>query len=191
LRCLLGLVRYSGSVTLDGLDVARAPVAVKRRLGYMPQVPAFCEETAQAALAFVARLRGTGLERIPALLEQVGLSTHARRSVRAFSAGMKQRLSLAAALLGDPPVLVLDEPTASLDVEGQAELVHLLGTLVSRGRTLLLSSHRSEEIAALARRVVLLEDGRVAANRPIESLADGHRILTELPVLRRLTGGPA
>jgi ABC-type multidrug transport system ATPase subunit len=166
-------------------------VGVKRRLGYMPQVPAFCEESARGALAFVARLRGASTDEIPALLEQVGLSEHARRPVRAFSAGMKQRLSLAAALLGDPPVLVLDEPTASLDVEGQAELVRLLGALVRGGRTLLLSSHRSEEIAALARRVVVLEDGRVTGTRAIESPADGERLFVALPRLRRLAEGAA
>lgn len=191
LRCLLGLVRCSGSISVDGIDLARNPVGVKRQLGYMPQVPAFCEETALGALTFVAKLRGAPAHEIPALLERVGLTEHARRPVRAFSAGMKQRLSLAAALLGDPPVLVLDEPTASLDVEGQAELVQLLGELVRGGRTLLLSSHRAEEIAALARRVVVLHEGRVKECRPIEPTYDSEPALATLSRLRRVGGGAA
>jgi ABC-type multidrug transport system ATPase subunit len=191
LRCLLGLVRHSGSISVGGFDVQRDPVAVKRQLGYMPQVPAFCEETARGALAFVAKLRGAAPAEIPAVLERVGLSEHARRPVRDFSAGMKQRLSLAAALLGDAPVLVLDEPTASLDVEGQAELVRLLGGLVRGGRTLLLSSHRTEEIAALARRVVVLHEGRVQQSRASGSSGDEYRLFTALPGSRRAAGGVA
>jgi ABC-type multidrug transport system ATPase subunit len=171
LRCLVGLLRYEGSITVDGIDAARDPVGAKRRLGYMPQVPAFCEETAFAALAFVARLRGAPQREVAELLDQVGLSDHARRRVSTFSTGMRQRLSLAAALLGSPPVLVLDEPTASLDLSGQRELVELLGSLSRDGRTLLLSSHRSEEIAALARRMVVLDEGRVVASGPVERVA--------------------
>jgi Cu-processing system ATP-binding protein len=189
LRCLLGLVRHSGSISVDGVDIARDPVGVKRRLGYMPQVPAFCEETARGSLVFVAKLRGASTDEIPALLERVGLAEHARRPVRTFSAGMKQRLSLAAALLGDPAVLVLDEPTASLDVEGQAALVRLLGELVRGGRTLLLSSHRAEEIAALAHRVVVLHEGRVKEIRAIGATDERER--PSLPRPRRAVGGAA
>lgn len=191
LRCLLGLVRHSGSISVGGIDIARDPIGVKRQLGYMPQVPAFCEETARGALEFVARLRGVDVNEIPELLERVDLTEHARRPVRAFSAGMKQRLSLAAALLGDPPVLVLDEPTASLDVEGQAELVRLLCELVRGGRTLLLSSHRTEEIAALARRVVVIHEGRVKESRTIEPTYEGEPTFTALSRLRRMAGGAA
>jgi ABC-type multidrug transport system ATPase subunit len=191
LRCLLGLVGHTGSISVDGIDIAQDPVGVKRRLGYMPQVPAFCEETARGALTFVAKLRGAPLAEIPALLEQVGLTEHARRPVRAFSAGMKQRLSLAAALLGDPPVLVLDEPTASLDVEGQAQLVPFLTGLVRGGRTLLLSSHRAEEIAVLAHRVVVLHEGRVRESRAVEPTYSAEPVFTAFPRLQRVGGGAA
>ena len=171
LRCLVGLLRYEGSIFVGGIDARRDPVGAKRLLGYMPQVPAFCEETARGALTFVARLRGVSTHEVPDLLDQVGLSAHAHRRVATFSTGMKQRLSLAAALLGSPPVLVLDEPTASLDLRGQRELVQLLGELAQDGRTLLLSSHRSEEIAALASRIVVLDEGRVVASGPVEEVS--------------------
>jgi ABC-type multidrug transport system ATPase subunit len=169
LRCLVGLVRCRGRVAIDGIDAAVDPVGARRRLGYMPQVPAFVEETARRSLAFVAKLRGEPLDRIDALLAQVGLAGDAHRAVRTFSTGMRQRLLLAAALIGDPPLLVLDEPTASLDRAAQAEIVALLQRLRDGGTTLLLCSHRSEEIRAIARRVVELEQGRVVADAPLET----------------------
>jgi ABC-type multidrug transport system ATPase subunit len=175
LRCLVGLVRCRGRIAIDGLDVAADPVGARRRLGYMPQVPAFCEETARRSLRFVAKLRGAPLDSVAPLLEQVGLAEHADRPVRAFSTGMRQRLLLAAALVGAPPLLVLDEPTASLDRGAQAEIVALLRRLRDGGTTLLLCSHRSEEIRAIAHRVVELEQGRVVADVAIEGAADVSR----------------
>jgi nitrous oxidase accessory protein len=171
LRCLLGLVRYEGEVTVNGLDIAKDPVRAKRLMGYMPQIPAFCEETARGALRFVADLRGAHRSEIEPLLARVGLAGHGDRAVRAFSTGMKQRLSLAAALLGDPCVLVLDEPTASLDLRGQAELVCLLRELQAEGRTIVLSSHRAEEVRALAHRLIVLDEGRVVATGAVDEIA--------------------
>jgi Cu-processing system ATP-binding protein len=168
LRCLVGLVRGRGRIAIDGIDVAKDPVGARSRLGYMPQVPAFCEESARRSLQFVAKLRGAPVDSVGALLAQVGLADHADRPVRAFSTGMRQRLLLAAALVGAPPLLVLDEPTASLDREAQAEIVALLRRLRDGGTTLLLCSHRSEEIRAIAHRVVELEQGRVVADLALD-----------------------
>ncbi|HVY48839.1 MAG TPA: ABC transporter ATP-binding protein [Minicystis sp.] len=165
LRCVLGLVRYRGALRIGGVDPARRPVDAHRLIGYMPQLPAFCDDTARGALAFVAGLRGSRDEtEIDALLDRVGLAAHAQREVASFSAGMRQRLSLAAALVGAPRLLVLDEPTASLDARGQAEVVELLRGLEAEGTTLLMSSHRVEEVRALACRVVTLVDGRVVSD---------------------------
>jgi Cu-processing system ATP-binding protein len=171
LRAVLGLVRYGGGIRVGGMDLAADPVRAKSLLGYMPQVPAFCEETARASLGFVAALRGVPKRRTGPLLERVGLSAHADRPVRSFSTGMRQRLSLAAALVGDPRVLVLDEPTASLDLRGQVDFVRLLHGLQEEGRTLLLCSHRAEEVRALAHRLVVLDEGRVVASGPADEVA--------------------
>jgi ABC-type multidrug transport system ATPase subunit len=171
LRALMGLVRYQGSIRVGGHDLAREPVRAKGLLGYMPQVPAFCEERVRASLSFVASLRGVAQAEVDQRLAEVGLEAHARRPVRQLSTGMRQRLSLAAALLGSPPVLVLDEPTASLDLRSQGELVSLLQRLQARGQTLLLSSHRAEEIRALAHRIVVLDEGRVLASGPVDQIA--------------------
>jgi ABC-type multidrug transport system ATPase subunit len=171
LRCLVGLVRCEGRIEIDGIDAASDPVRARSRLGYMPQVPAFCEETARRSLAFVAKLRGVRSDGLDGLLEQVGLAAAANRPVRTFSTGMRQRLLLAAALIGDPGLLVLDEPTASLDREAQAGIVVLLQRLRDEGRTLLLCSHRSEEVRAIAHRVVELEQGRVVDDARIDGPA--------------------
>jgi len=171
LRSLLGLVRHDGYVAIAGIELARDPVGAKLRIGYMPQVPAFLEERVRSALRFVAALRAAPRTEVDARLEQVGLAAHADRLVRELSTGMRQRLSLAAALLGAPPVLVLDEPTASLDLRSQAELIGLLQRLQDGGQTLLLSSHRADEIKALADRVVALEEGRVVASGSPDELA--------------------
>jgi ABC-2 type transport system ATP-binding protein len=161
LRSILGLVPYTGEVSVGGHDVAREPVAAKSLLAYLPQRPAFGEGTAREELRFLAKLRKIPLEGVDRVLHEVGLSAHGGRSTRTFSGGMLQRLSLALALLVDAPVLLLDEPTASLDREGQAEFLETAQRLRQRGRTLLLASHRAHEVAALTDRVLLLEGGRL------------------------------
>ena len=185
LRCVLGLVRHAGTLEVGGVDAAKDPVGARRLIGYMPQVPAFCEDKARDALAFVAALRSAPANDVDRLLALVGLSAHAERPVRSFSTGMRQRLSLAAALLGDPALLVLDEATASLDQRGQAEVVALLARLRAGGTTVLMSSHRSEELRALADRVVMLDEGRVVDVAPPQAVAAPPRVRA----LRVVAGG--
>ena len=167
LRCLLGLVPFGGRATLGGHDVWRDGVAARSLVGYVPQRPAFGQATAEEHLAFVAKLRALDAARIADVLAEVGLASEGNRRARDFSGGMQQRLSLAAALLGDPPVLLFDEPTASLDQAGQRGFLELASRLRSGARTLLVASHRPEEVAALADRVVTLEDGRVVSDESI------------------------
>lgn len=161
LRCLLGLVPFSGRATVDGHDVVRAPVAARTLMGYVPQKVAFGDARAGEVLWFVTRLRRLDRACIPAALRAVGLEAHAGESVRTFSGGMQQRLGIAVALLGDPPVVLLDEPSASLDQEGQEMFFAIVRGLRASGRTLLLASHRREEVASLTDRVIHLDRGRV------------------------------
>jgi len=161
LRCLLGLVPFAGRAVIDGHDVVGEPVAARARLGYVPQKAAFGDVRAGEALRFAARLRGAGAGGIPGLLQLVGLAAHAEARVRTFSGGMQQRLALAVALLGDPPLLLLDEPSAGLDQEGQELLVGIVARLRTGRRTLLLASHRREEVGALTDRVLRVDGGRL------------------------------
>jgi ABC-2 type transport system ATP-binding protein len=171
LRCLLGIIHYSGFIHIQDISLEKNPIAAKRLIGYMPQVPAFFEETVIESLTFLAKLREVDGKEIWPLLERVGLKEHATRSVRVLSTGMRQRLSLAASLIGRPPVLILDEPTASVDLKGQQEIVALLRELQSEGKTILLCSHRAEEARALVQRIVVMDEGKVVASGPVEEIA--------------------
>jgi ABC-type multidrug transport system ATPase subunit len=164
LRCLLGLVPFAGRVTISGHDVMREPIAARSLLSYVPQKAAFGDAPAREVLAFVAKLRRIDRSRIPLTLREVGLEEHADERVRTFSGGMQQRLSLALALLADTPVLLLDEPSASLDCEGQEHFFEIVARLRKRGHTLLLASHRPEEVEALTDRVLHIDRGRIDAS---------------------------
>ncbi|QDV02937.1 ABC transporter ATP-binding protein [Engelhardtia mirabilis] len=162
LRCLLGALRHGGSVEVDGLDARRQGKAVRARIGYVPQELAFHDDMrVGAALAFFARLRVESLGRAAEILARAGLAGHERKRVRDLSGGMKQRLALAVATLGDPPVVVMDEPTSNLDAAGRAQVVESLRELRRSGKTVLFSSHRPEEVRALADRVLVLDGGRL------------------------------
>ena len=165
LRCLLGLVPFTGRAAIDGRDVVRDPIEARSRVGYVPQKVAFGDARAGEVMTFVARLRGVPRDRVAGALRDVGLEDHVNDRVRTFSGGMQQRLAIAVALLGDPPVLLLDEPSASLDEEGQRTFVELVRRLRGDGHTLLLASHRNEEVAALTDRTIRLDGGRVVTGR--------------------------
>jgi len=172
LKAMLGLVECQGQITIAGHDVRRAGKLARRRLGYVPQEALFYDLSVTDTLAFYARLKQAGADRIPALLDRLGLTAHARKPVPALSGGLKQRLALAVALLSDPAVLLLDEPTANLDAAAQREYLALLAELrATEQKTIIFASHRLEEVEAIANRVLLLEQGRlVAALTPAELL---------------------
>lgn len=162
IRCVLGLVRFNGRVSVAGFDVRRQGKAARRAIGYVPQELGFYDElSVREALAFFSRLKGLGRPDSRGALSHVGLDGQDSKRVRELSGGMKQRLALAIALLGDPPVLVLDEVTASLDAVGRDDFVGLLEQLSGSGRTLLFASHRVEEVASLSHRVAILNRGSI------------------------------
>jgi ABC-type multidrug transport system ATPase subunit len=162
IKCLLGLLRYDGRIRINGFDAARNGREARRLVGYVPQELAFYDEMSTLESArFFARLKGAPAAQALSVLAQVGLAEHAGKPVAALSGGMKQRLALALALLGDPPVLVLDEPTSNLDTAGRSQFLHLLGQVKVTGKTILFTSHRLEEIEGLADQVVVMDRGAV------------------------------
>ncbi len=164
LRCLLGLLRFEGSASVLGYSVKQQGTAVRQRVGYVPQlVHLHPDMSVQETAQFYAQLRGVSAERADALLREWGLSEHADKPVSALSGGMKQKLALVLALLSDPPVLLLDEPTAHLDTAARAEWLQLLQRLKAQGKTLLFCTHQFNEVRTLADRVVVLERGRKVA----------------------------
>ncbi len=173
MRCILGLVRYEGSIRVHGIDAKRRPKAARRLIGTVPQELGFYDDlTIGETLQLTRRLRRAPAERLPLVIEQVGLEQHAAKRVRELSGGMKQRLALALALIDDPPVLLLDEPTSSLDLASRETMVRQLEDLRGEDRILLLCSHNLEELAMLVDRVVALDNGRVVEECPPSQLAE-------------------
>lgn len=163
LRCILGLTRFCGSIAIDGIDVATRGADARARIGYLPQeLPAHGAWRALETLEFVAKLRSVEDAPCSELLERVDLRHEARTRIEEFSGGMKQRLALAMALIGDPPVLLLDEATAGLDLASRRGLLDLLQGIRSEGRTILFTTHRPDEIEELADRAIVMDQGRIA-----------------------------
>jgi ABC-2 type transport system ATP-binding protein len=154
----------AGTVTVLGLDVARAPRKVSRKLGVVPQETALYEDVSAAEnLRFAAALYGVPHPeaRVDALLALVGLRERARDRVSLLSGGMRRRLCVARALVHDPELLVLDEPTVGVDVEARHQIWAHIRALRQQGRTVLLSTNYLDEAEALCDRVAILRDGRL------------------------------
>ncbi|UCC51089.1 MAG: ABC transporter ATP-binding protein [Anaerolineaceae bacterium] len=172
LRCLLGLLPFSGSVTIAGKDVQKQGKAARSLMGFVPQELNFHDDlTVAETLTFYARLKKvpTGYDFMP-LLDRLELAPHIYKPVHDLSGGLKQRLALALALLAEPPILILDEPTANLDIRAREDFLLLLHELKVGGKTLAFSSHRLEEVTALADRVLLMEAGRLIVDSPPQEL---------------------
>jgi ABC-2 type transport system ATP-binding protein len=174
LRCLLGLVApTSGSATVDG-RLYRDLENPLSQVGAALEASSFHPgRSARAHLQVMALAAGLPRSRVDLLLGQVGLAEFADRRVGGYSLGMRQRLGLAQALLGDPPVLVLDEPANGLDPAGIAWLRHFLRTLAGEGRTVLVSSHVLSEVQQTVDDIVVIARGRLVRQGSLASLDAG------------------
>ena len=181
LRMLLGLVTpTAGRATFNGVPYTRLAEPL-RVVGALLEASSFHpSRTARDHLRVVAAAASIPARRVDDVLEEVGLAADARRRVGGFSLGMRQRLGLAAALLGDPEVLVLDEPTNGLDPAGVRWLRDLLRAEARRGRTVLVSSHLLAEVAQTVDHVVIVERGRLVTSRPMAELAAAGQSLEDV-----------
>lgn len=174
IRCLLGVIPYDGEVTLAGYNTKKQGKHSRKSLGFVPQEISFHDDlTVYETVQFYIRLKGLKeeTEYVVNLIERLGLESYIEKQVRDLSGGMKQRLALVIALLSDPPVIILDEPTANLDITAREEFLGLLGELKENGKTLIFSSHRLDEVVALADRVLVIEAGKLVADCPPKELS--------------------
>ena len=185
LRCLLGITDYEGVISIDGLDPIDDGCVVRSAIGYMPQSGGLhVDLTVRQTMEFYARIRQVSTERGGALLQEAGLGQHLDTLVGELSGGMRQRLGFALALLPDPAILVLDEPSSSLDAASRKWLAERLRMAGSEGRTVIVSTHAGQELLGAGHRKITLEGGRIVELSP--ACGDAQHSSTTI-----LTGAPA
>lgn len=168
LRCLLGITDFEGGIRVGGCDPLSRGPEVRALIGYMPQAGGLHQDlTVGETLRFHADLRGVPHTRADALVCDAGLAAHAESRVGDLSGGMRQRLGFAIALLSDPQILVLDEPSASLDAASREWLSSRLRHFANIGRTVLVSTHAGQELLDAGDRQIQLEDGKLIADRRV------------------------
>jgi len=171
----------TGSILVSGQTMQANPLAVKRCLGYVPQeIALYPELTAQENLAFWGRLYGLSGSKLQAriadVLEVVGLSERARGKVATFSGGMKRRINIAAALLHEPRLLVMDEPTVGIDPQSRNHILETVKQLNQQGMSIIYTSHYMEEVEYLCSRIGIIDHGQIIA---LGTVAELRRIVGE------------
>ncbi len=177
-RIMLGLTPPdSGSIEVAGVDVANDPIGVRTRLGFMPEHD--CLPTDQTAADLVATLGEFGglppraaRQRASDVLDLVGLDEARFRPLEGFSTGMRQRTKLAQAIVGDPQVVLLDEPTAGLDPSGREEMLQLIERLATFGISIVLATHLLDDVQQVCDQVVMLDGGRLVTAGRTDALVE-------------------
>jgi len=170
----------AGKVVIDGDDIALEPVAVKRRIGYLPEgAPLYGDMTVRSFLGFIAEIRGyrgaQRAQRIDRCVELVSLGTVLAKPIETLSKGFKRRVGLAQAILHDPQVLILDEPTDGLD-PNQKHDVRMLIRSMSEDKIIVLSTHILEEVDAVCNRAIIIADGRIVSDGTPAALVASSRM---------------
>jgi ABC-2 type transport system ATP-binding protein len=180
MRMLLGLVRpSSGSARILGLDIVEDLPQILSKTGSIIENPTFYPFlSGRDNLRVVAGLTGASTDRIEAVLELVDLAGSASRKFKTYSLGMKQRLAVAAALLNEPDLLILDEPANGLDPAGIVEMRDLMRRLKSQGHTVLISSHVLHEIEQICDRIIILNHGKIVVQGKVEALLNARSRIT-------------
>ena len=183
-RLLLGLAHPTeGRIEVCGIDVADDPIGVRSRLGYMPEHECLpLDQTAADVVATFGELSGlparVARQRASDILDLVGLDEARFRPIKGFSTGMRQRTKLAQALVGDPELVLLDEPTAGLDPLGREEMLDLVGRLGSLGISVLLATHLLDDVQQVCDHVVMIEAGRLVVSGATDSLLERTGVVT-------------
>ncbi len=181
-----------GKVEIDGFDIVDYPEQAKRRIGYLPEIPPlYTDMKVREYLNFIYDLKKVKFPKKPHIdevLRLVGIDNVAERLIKNLSKGYRQRVGFAQALIGNPDVLILDEPTVGLDPKQIIEIRNLIGRL-GKNHTIILSSHILSEIQAVCKRVIIINRGEIIADDTAENLA--HRLSDNKTLLARIMGSEA
>jgi ABC-2 type transport system ATP-binding protein len=165
----------SGTVKIDGINIMEKPKEAKRQIGYLPEIPPlYMDMTVLSYLKFVAEIKGISKKERPAEVKRcmqiTKITDRAQRMISKLSKGYRQRVGLAAALLGNPPILILDEPTVGLDPSQVVEIRELIRSLAEE-HTVILSSHILSEVSEVCDHIIIINDGQVVAEDTPENLS--------------------
>ena len=185
MRMLAGILRpSSGRILCDGVEIGTLGAAYREKLGYLPQEFGFYPEfTVQDYLEYMAALKGLprteAARQIDALLERVSLTEVRRKKIIKLSGGMKRRVGIAQALLNDPEILILDEPTAGLDVQARNDVLDILREYMAEdeNRSIIITSHISSDIENLCDDVYLINDGRIILHEDTDIIVEQYGIV--------------
>ncbi len=167
IRCLLGVTPFEGEIFVNDKNLSSNDKEIKRSVGFVPQEISLHDNlTVGETLNFYSKLKKSDIGSIGKLSEIIEINNFRNKLIKELSGGMKQKLALAIALLGNPSILLLDEPTANLDLRSREDFLQLLSILKKEGKTILFSSHRMEEVLSFADRVIVLDKGKIIAEAP-------------------------
>lgn len=172
-----GILPTSGDILIDGVPLSENLIFHQRKMGYLPENnPLYVEMFVVEYLHFIAQIYQASPHDVQKAIHQTGLSEYASRRIRELSKGYKQRVGLASAILHNPQILILDEPTTGLDPNQIVEFRNIIKEL-GKDRIVLLSSHILQEIESVCQRVIILHKGKIALDAPLESLKEGEQTI--------------
>ncbi len=168
------LAASEGQVLIDGIDMFREPMEAKKKIGYLPEIPPLYPDlTVSEYLNFIYELKGVKLNRkehLAKILRQAGVESVSGRLIGHLSKGYRQRVGIAYALVGDPPILILDEPTAGLDPKQIMDIRKLISEL-GKNHTVMLSTHILSEVQSVCKRILVINEGKIVADGDTATLA--------------------
>ncbi len=179
IKTVLGLVEAeSGEIRVDGLDPRKAMTLVRDRVGYMPEHDCLINAMNPVAMvSYMGQLSGMtrkdSIQRTHEVLDFVGLGEERYRPIKSYSTGMKQKVKLAQAIVHDPSIVFLDEPTNGLDPQGRDEMLDLIKRIGASGKTILVSSHILHEIEQVSQNIIIINEGALVREGPTQSLMHG------------------
>lgn len=174
------IFQNSGSIRVNGFDTLQNPLEVRKSIGYLPEHnPLYTDLYVKEYLQFIANIHHISKHRIDNIIDLVGLTSEKDKKINQLSKGFRQRVGLSAALLHEPEVLILDEPTTGLDPNQLADIRNLIKK-IGKTKTVLLSTHIMQEVEALCDRVIIINKGEIVADKKLKELLENQEQIIEV-----------